>query len=168
MGFADIVLSFPPLVLILAATAALGVSLTHAMIAIGIAASPIFARITRGSVLSVRSLEYVTAARTLGGMPVRIVLRHVLPNIIAPLVVLASLQVGLSILAEAGLSYLGLGAQPPTASWGYSVFQERSKLATAPWTVFGPGAFILLTVLAANLFGDAIRDLTDPRQRNSH
>lgn len=165
MTVVDAFLAFPSLILILALTAVLGVSLTNAMIAIGIAAFPAFARISRGSVLTVRNHDYVIAARVVGASPVRILLRQILPNIVAPIIVLASLQVSTAILAEAGLSYLGLGAQPPTSSWGFSINQGRQYFVEAPWTVFGPGAFLFVTVLALNILGDGIRDLTDPRLR---
>jgi ABC-type dipeptide/oligopeptide/nickel transport system permease subunit len=159
----DALLSFPALVLALAITAALGPGLRNAMIAIGVVYTPIYARLTRGQVLSVREREYIEAARASGAGHVRIMARHVFPNVIAPLIVQASLSVALAILAEASLSFLGLGVQPPEPSWGSMVNTGKNYLDQAPWMSFAPGAAILLTVLAFNFIGDGARDALDPR-----
>ena len=159
----DALLSFPALVLALAITAALGPGLRNAMIAIGVVYTPIYARLTRGQVLSVREREYIEAARASGAGHVRIMARHVFPNVIAPLIVQASLSVALAILAEASLSFLGLGVQPPEPSWGSMVNTGKNYLDQAPWMSFAPGAAILLTVMGFNFLGDAIRDALDPR-----
>ena len=159
----DALLAFPTLVLALAITAALGPGLRNAMIAIGIVYTPVFARLTRGQVLSVREREFVEAARTLGAGHVRIMLRHVFPNVTAPLIVQASLSVALAILAEATLSFLGLGVQPPDPSWGSMVSRGKDYLEQAPWLAFAPGVAILLAVMGFNFLGDAVRDALDPR-----
>ncbi|MGE3267989.1 MAG: ABC transporter permease [Chloroflexota bacterium] len=159
----DALLAFPTLVLALAITAALGPGLRNAMIAIGIVYTPIFARLTRGQVLSVREREFVEAARTLGAGHLRIMARHILPNVTAPLIVQVSLSIALAILAEATLSFLGLGVQPPEPSWGSMVSRGKDYLDLAPWLAFAPGAAILLAVIGFNFVGDAIRDALDPR-----
>jgi peptide/nickel transport system permease protein len=159
----DALLSFPTLVLALAITAALGPGLRNAMLAIGIVYTPLFARLTRGQVLSVREREFVEAARTVGAGHGRIMLRHILPNVTAPLIVQASLSVAFAILAEATLSFLGLGVQPPQPSWGSMVSAGKDYLAQAPWLAFAPGGAILLAVMGFNFLGDAIRDALDPR-----
>jgi peptide/nickel transport system permease protein len=133
------------------------------MVAVGIVYTPLFARVVRGQVLGVRQLEYVAAARLLGARGIRIILRHILPNVLASVIVLASLQIASAILAEAALSFLGLGVQPPTPSWGYMVNVGRNYMDQAPWLVIAPGAAILLTVLAFNFIGDGARDALDPR-----
>jgi len=163
MRFMDALLAFPTLVLALAITAALGPGLRNAMIAIGIVGMPIFARLTRGQVLSVREREFVEAARTLGAGHVRIMLQHILPNVTAPLIVQASLSVAVAILAEATLSFLGLGVQPPEPSWGSMVSRGKDYLDLAPWLAFAPGGAILLAVMGFNFVGDAVRDALDPR-----
>jgi peptide/nickel transport system permease protein len=159
----DALLAFPTLVLALAITAALGPNLRNAMIAIGVVATPVFARLTRGQVLSIREREFVEAARTLGAGSGRIMIRHILPNVTAPLVVQASLSVAFAILAEATLSFLGLGVQPPEPSWGSMVSRGKDYLDQAPWLSFAPGGAILLAVMGFNFLGDAIRDALDPR-----
>ncbi|MCC7371708.1 MAG: ABC transporter permease [Chloroflexi bacterium] len=159
----DALLAFPTLVLALAITATLGPGLSNAMIAIGIVYTPIFARLTRGQVLSVREREFVEAARTIGAGHVRIMGRHILPNVIAPLIVQVSLSIALAILAEATLSFLGLGVQPPDPSWGSMVSRGKDYLDMAPWLAFAPGGAILLAVMGFNFLGDAIRDALDPR-----
>jgi peptide/nickel transport system permease protein len=163
MRIMDALLAFPTLVLALAITAALGPGLRNAMIAIGIVGTPIFARLTRGQVLSVREREFVEAARTLGARHGRIMLRHILPNVMAPLIVQMSLSVAVAILAEATLSFLGLGVQPPEPSWGSMVSRGKDYLDLAPWLAFAPGGAILLAVMGFNFVGDAIRDALDPR-----
>jgi peptide/nickel transport system permease protein len=166
MRLMDALLAFPGLILALAITAALGSNLVNALIAIGIVGIPSYARLTRGQVLAVRELAYVEAARALGTSPGRILLRHVLPNVSAPLIVQTSLGVAFAILAEASLSFLGLGAQPPTPSWGAMVSLGRDYLDQAPWVVFVPGGAIFLAVLGFNFLGDALRDTLDPRIRH--
>jgi peptide/nickel transport system permease protein len=166
MRFMDALLAFPALVLALAITAALGPSLTNVMIAVGIVGIPIYARLVRGQVLSVRQREYVEAARTVGVPDYLIVVRHIFPNVTAPLIVQASIGVAVAIIAEASLSFLGLGVQPPTPSWGGMISVGKDWLNRAPWMSFAPGLAIFLTVLAFNFVGDALRDALDPHMRN--
>jgi peptide/nickel transport system permease protein len=164
----DALLAFPFLVLAIAITAALGPEIRNAMIAIGIVAVPAYARLTRGQVLSVREREFIIAARTVGASPLRIVLRHIFPNITNPLVVQATLGTAGAILAEAALSFLGLGAQAPTPSWGLDINYSQRYLANLKWWMSaGPGIAIFLAVFAFNFLGDALRDALDPRLRRS-
>ena len=165
MGFVDILFAFPTLVLAIVITGLLGPSLTNAMLAIGIVYAPTFARVARGSVLSVKSEPYLEAARVVGGQELHVVLRHVLPNILAPLIVLATLSLSLAILAEAGLSFLGLGTQPPSPAWGLMLSQGRKFMELAPGLAIFPGLAIMITVLAFNFLGDGLRDALDPRLR---
>jgi peptide/nickel transport system permease protein len=159
----EVVLSFPTLVLALGITAILGPKLSHALFAIGIVFVPHFARLLRGQVLTVREHDFVTAARALGGSDGRLMVRHVLPNCLAPLLVQSSFSVSFAILTEAALSFLGLGTQPPTPSWGIMLAQGRGYLEQAPWLGAFPGLAIFITVLGFNLLGDGIRDALDPR-----
>jgi peptide/nickel transport system permease protein len=161
----DAVLSFPPLVLALALGAVLGAGLTGVLVALGVVYTPTFARLMRGQVLTIKARDYVDAARALGAPGWRIAWHHVLPNAAAPIVVQASLSVAFAILAEASLSFLGLGIQPPAASWGSMINAGRGYLQQAPWIVFGPGAALFVTVVGLNFVGDAIRDALDPRLR---
>ena len=161
----DAVLSFPPLVLALALGAVLGAGLTGVLIALAVVYTPTFARLMRGQVLSITARDYVDAARALGAPGWRIAWTHVLPNATAPIVVQASLSVAFAILAEASLSFLGLGIQPPAASWGSMINAGRGYLQQAPWIVFGPGAALFITVVGLNFVGDAVRDALDPRIR---
>src|SRR5690349_12722617 len=161
----DAVLSFPPLVLALALGAVLGAGLTGVLIALGVVYTPTFARLMRAQVLAITARDYVDAARALGAPAWRIAWRHVLPNATAPIVVQASLSVAFAILAEASLSFLGLGIQPPAASWGSMINAGRGYLQQAPWIVFAPGAALFVTVVGLNFVGDAIRDALDPRLR---
>jgi len=163
MRLVDALYSFPMMVLALAISANLGPGLRNAMIAIAIVFTPAFARLVRGQTLSVREREFVTAARVAGAGPWRMMLRHILPNVTAPVVVQASLMVAQAIIVEAGLSFLGLGVQPPTASWGSMLRVGYQYLEAAPWTSFAPGTAIFLTVLAFNLLGDGMRRALDPR-----
>ncbi len=163
MRVTDAVLSFPFLILAIALAAALGPSLTNAMIAIGIATTPTFVRLTRAQALSVSAEEYVQAARALGASDARILARHVLPNSFAPLLVQATLTIAQAVIAESALSFLGLGVQPPTPSWGGMLNTAKNFLVQAPWMAVFPGLSIFLTVLAFNLFGDGLRDALDPR-----
>jgi peptide/nickel transport system permease protein len=163
MGAMDVLLAFPGILLALAIIAALGPGLAQVMVAVGVHEIPAFARLVRGSVLSIRSQEYVDAARALGASDGRIMVRHVAPNVIAPIIVLTSLAIGTTILAAAALSFLGLGAQPPLPDWGGMINQGRAFLRTAWWVGMFPGLAIVLTVLGFNLIGDGLRDALDPR-----
>jgi peptide/nickel transport system permease protein len=165
MRLMDAVLSFPPLVLALALGAVLGAGLAGVLIALGVVYTPTFARLMRGQVLAVQARDYVDAARALGAPDWRIAWHHVLPNAAPPIVVQASLGVAFAILAEASLSFLGLGIQPPAASWGSMINAGRGYLQQAPWIVFGPGGALFVTVVGLNFVGDAVRDALDPRQR---
>ncbi len=162
----DALLAFPGLLLAIAITSALGPNLRNAMIAIGIVAIPVYTRLTRGQVLQVRAREFVEAARASGAGEARVAFRHILPNILNPLIVQASLSVAFAILAEASLSFLGLGVQPPAPTWGSDINHARAYLSNGFWRMsVGPGVAILLTVLAFNFLGDSLRDLLDPRTR---
>jgi peptide/nickel transport system permease protein len=149
----------------MAILAMLGPSLRNAMIAVGLSAVPVYARTARGTTLSVRAMDYVESARAVGAGDVRILLRHVLPNMISPVVVLATAGVGIAILIAAGLSYLGLGAQPPTPEWGAMLSESRAYLRNAWWMATFPGLAITVVVVSLNLCGDWLRDLLDPRLR---
>lgn len=162
MRFMDALLAFPTLVLALAITAALGPSLTNVMIAVGVVGIPNYARLVRGQVLSVNEREYIEAARTIGVPDVRIVWRHILPNVSAPLIVQASIGVAFAILAEAALSFLGLGVQPPNPSWGAMLSVGKDWLQYSVWMALAPGFAIFIVVLAFNFLGDGIRDALDP------
>jgi peptide/nickel transport system permease protein len=166
MRLIDALLAFPAILLAIAITSALGAQLQNAMIAIGVVNVPIFARLARGQALQVRGTEFVQAARVAGSGGWRIVRRHVLPNVASPLIVQATLTIALAILAEATLSFLGLGTQPPTPSWGFDLNVARGYLVNNFWWMaIGPGTAILLTVLCFNFLGDAVRDVLDPRLR---
>ena len=165
MRLADVTLAFPTLLLLIAMVAALQPSLGVVLLVIGLVGWAGMARLVRGQVLVVRQLEYVQAVRALGGRDRRVMLRHVLPNVIAPVVIAATLGVAGAIMAEAALSFLGLGVQPPTPSWGAMIADGRdlSQLRRSPWTSVFPGIAIGLAVLGFNLLGDALRDALDPR-----
>ncbi len=167
MRVVDVMLAFPYLLLAMIVVAILGPSLTNAMIAIGIVYTPQFSRLVRGAVLAIRSQEFVEAASALGAGAVRILGRHLLPNILSPIIVMATLTVGFTIVETAGLSFLGLGASPPTPEWGSMLATGRSYMLTAPWIATFPGIAILVTVVGFNLIGDGLRDLLDPRLRGS-
>jgi peptide/nickel transport system permease protein len=167
MRVMDALLAFPALLLALGLVAALGASLQNVIIAVSVVGVPAYARLTRGQVLSVKEREYIEAARTVGSSDTRIILRHILPNVTAPLIIQSTLGIALAILAEAGLSFLGLGVRPPTPSWGGMVADGRSFLDSDPWLIIGPGTAIFLAVLGFNFLGDGIRDVLDPRLRNS-
>ncbi len=160
---ADAMLACPFLILAIALAAFLGPSLTNAMIAIGIAATPVFIRLTRAQVLAVKVEDYVEAARAVGNSHLRIALRHILPNIVAPLIVQATLAIAAAIIAEASLSFLGLGQQPPAPSWGSMLNTAKNYVENAPWMAVWPGVSIFLLVLSFNLLGDGLRDALDPR-----
>jgi peptide/nickel transport system permease protein len=161
----DAFLACPFLILAIALAAFLGPSLSNAMIAIGVSATPIFVRLTRAQVLNVKVEDYIEAARAVGNPPWRIALRHVLPNIVAPLIVQATLAIAGAVIAEASLSFLGLGQQPPAPSWGSMLNTAKNYVDNAPWMAIWPGLSIFLLVLAFNLLGDGLRDALDPRQR---
>src|SRR3982750_1835936 len=161
----DAFLACPFLILAIALAAFLGPNLTNAMIAIGVSATPIFVRLTRGQVINVKVEDYIEAGRALGNSPLRIALRHVLPNVLPPLIVQATLAIAAAIIAEASLSFLGLGQQPPAPSWGSMLNTAKNYVDNAPWMAIWPGLSIFLLVLAFNLLGDGLRDALDPRQR---
>ncbi|MGB9358712.1 MAG: ABC transporter permease [Acidimicrobiia bacterium] len=162
MRIMDVILGFPSLLLAIAIVAVLGPGLRNALIAIAIVTVPAYARVMRAQVLSIKESDYVSASRALGAAPRQLLIRRVVPNALTPLVVLATLGVATAILEAAGLSFLGLGAQPPTAEWGSMLASERNQLFTAPHLVFFPGLAIMLTVLGFNLMGDGLRDALDP------
>lgn len=161
----DAFLACPFLILAIALAAFLGPSLTNAMIAIGVSATPIFVRLTRAQVLNVKVEDYIEAARAVGNPPLRIALRHVLPNITAPLMVQATLAIASAVIAEASLSFLGLGQQPPAPSWGSMLNTAKNFIDNAPWMAIWPGLAIFALVLSFNLLGDGLRDALDPRQQ---
>ena len=163
MRLMDVVLVFPALLLAIAIVSALGPGLFSAQVAIGIVAIPIYARIMRSSVLSVRESDYVTASRALGESPSGLVFRRILPNSLTPVVVAGSLGIAAAVLEVAALSFLGLGAQPPTAEWGSMIGQDRDVMFTAPHLIFFAGLALALTVFGFNLLGDGLRDALDPR-----
>lgn len=160
----DVMLAFPGILLALVIIAVLGRNLTSAMIAVGISAMPGYIRVVRGSVLSVRENDYVLAAQVIGCGSNRILLKHILPNVLAPVIVLSTLGIPNAIIAGASLSFLGLGIQPPTADWGEMLSSGRNHFAIAWWLSVFPGLAIVVTVLTINLFGDGLRDALDPRQ----
>ena len=161
----DAMLAIPFLILAISMAAFLGPSLTNAMIAIGVTAAPIFVRLTRGQVLSVKAEDYVEAARAIGNPHRRVAFRHILPNILPALIVQATLTLASAITSEASLSFLGLGQQPPLPSWGSMLNTAQRSLSTAPWIAVWPGMMIFFTVLSFNLLGDGLRDALDPRSR---
>lgn len=159
----DVLFSFPDILLAIAIMAVLGSNLTNVMIAIGIVYIPIFARITRGSVLSVSQSQFIEAARSTGVRDWVIIWRHILPNIASPIIVQSTLSLAFAILAEAALSFLGLGTQPPDPSWGLMLNTGRGFMEVAPWVAIFPGLAIMVTVLSFNLFGDGLREALDPK-----
>jgi peptide/nickel transport system permease protein len=165
MRVMDVMLAFPGILLSLTAISILGPGLNNVMIAVGVSSVPAYARLVRSSTLQLRSLAYVEAARASGASSLRVIAAHILPNILAPLIVLASLGVGTSLLAASGLSFLGLGAQPPSPEWGAMLSTGRNYIELAWWITTFPGLVIVLAVLATNLLGDALRDALDPRLR---
>jgi len=166
MRFMDVLLAFPSLLLAIAIVAVLGHGLQNALLAIAIVSIPVYARVVRASVLSVKEQEYVSASRALGGSSMHVLFRRILPNAVPPLIVQGTLGIATAILDAAALSFLGLGAQPPTAEWGTMLGSERNQVFTAPHLVFYPGLAIMTTVLAFNLLGDGLRDAIDPRLKN--
>ncbi len=163
MRFMDVLLAFPSLLLAIAIVTVMGRGLQNALLAIAIVSIPIYARVVRASVLSVREQEYVSASRALGGGHFHILFRRILPNAVSPLIVQGTLGIAGAILSAAALSFLGLGAQPPTPEWGTMLGSERNQVFSAPHLVFFPGLAIMITVLAFNLLGDGLRDAIDPR-----
>lgn len=163
MRFMDVLLAFPSLLLAIAIVTVLGRGLQNALLAIAIVSIPRYARVIRGSVLSIREQEFVSASQALGGGHMHILFRRILPNAIPPLIVQGTLGIAAAILEAAALSFLGLGAQPPTPEWGTMLGSERNQVFTAPHLVFFPGLAIMITVLSFNLLGDGLRDAIDPR-----
>jgi peptide/nickel transport system permease protein len=163
MRVMDVLLAFPSLLLAIAIVTVLGPGLINALLAIGIVSIPAYARVVRASVLSIREMDFVSATRALGGDTVQILFRRILPNALTPLIVQGTLGIASAILDAAALSFLGLGAQPPTPEWGSMLGAERNQVFTAPHLVFFPGVAIALTVLSFNLLGDGLRDALDPR-----
>lgn len=166
MRVMDIVMSYPPLVFALMITAVIGGSLTNALIALGIVYTPSFARVTRSEVVSVVEEDFVEAAQAIGERDSYIVFSEVLPNALAPVIVQATITMAYAILTAAGLSFLGLGVQPPTPAWGLMISGARQFLVRAPWMALFPGVAIAITVLGFNLFGDGLRDVLDPTLKN--
>ncbi|MEN8171473.1 MAG: ABC transporter permease [Chloroflexota bacterium] len=166
MRIMDVLLAFPSLLLAIAIVSVMGRGLQNALLAIAIVSIPIYARVVRASVLSVKEQAYVSASRALGGGSMHILFRRVLPNAVPPLIVQGTLGIATAILDAAALSFLGLGAQPPMAEWGTMLGSERNQVFTAPHLVFFPGLAIMITVLAFNLLGDGLRDAIDPRLKN--
>jgi peptide/nickel transport system permease protein len=163
MRLTEVFLAFPALILAMAIAGALGPSLTNAIIAIAAVTWAVYARLTRGQILSLRQREFVEAARAIGASHVRILWRHLLPNVVAPLMIQASFDLGSAIIAAAGLSFIGFGAQPPTPEWGVMISEGRNYISTQPWLSLFPGLAILLAVGSFNLLGDGLRDAFDPR-----
>jgi peptide/nickel transport system permease protein len=163
MRLTEVFLAFPALILAMAIAGALGPSLTNAIIAIAAVTWAVYARLTRGQILSLRRREFVEAARAMGASRTRIVVRHLLPNALAPIMIQASFDLGSSIIAAAGLSFIGFGAQPPTPEWGVMISEGRNYISTQPWLSLFPGLAILLAVGSFNLLGDGLRDAFDPR-----
>lgn len=165
MRFVDILFAFPGLILAIVIAGLLGPSSRNAMIAIGVIYAPAFARVIRGSVLSVNNEPYIEAAQVAGATNSRLIRQHILPNIVAPMIVLITVYLSSAILAEAGLSFLGLGTQPPEPSWGGMLNAARSYMEISPWMAIAPGLAIMVAVLGLNFLGDGLRDIFDPRLR---
>lgn len=165
MRLMDILMAFPGMLLALAIVSALGPGTVNLMIALGVYSVPFFARVVRGSVLSVKEMEYIEAAKAIGQSNFFIVFSHILPNCVGPILVLATLRIAIAILNGAGLSFLGLGPQPPTPEWGAMLSSGRTYLRIAPWVATYPGLAIMFVVLGFNIFGDGLRDALDPRLR---
>ena len=166
MRIVDVMMAFPSVLLALVVVAILGQGSTNVMVAVGVSLIPTFVRLIRGNVLVVREQPYVEAARALGCEPARVTLRHILPNIVAPVIVLATIAVAWSIIIGASLSVLGLGPRPPFPEWGVDLSNGRSYLLRGWWISGGPGLAIMTTVVAVNLVGDSLRDVLDPRLRS--
>ncbi len=167
MRLMDVLFAFPAILLAIAVIAVLGPGTTNAMIAIGITYTPVFARVTRSAVLGVRETVYVRASRSVGASDLRLLFRHVLPNAAPPVIVQTSVSLAFAVLAEAALSFIGLGTQPPDPSWGRMLSEGRGYIDLAWWIAVFPGLAIVLLVLAFNLLGDGLRDVLDPQQRSA-
>jgi peptide/nickel transport system permease protein len=167
MRIMDGLMAFPALILALTIVAVLGSNIFNVMLAIAVTSFPHYARLVRGQVLAVREYDYVLAVRSVGARDRRIIFRHIMPNVISPVLVQASLGVGFAIMAEAGLSFLGLGIQPPTPTWGSMIQVGFQYLETAPWLVMAPGTMIFMAVLGFNLLGDGLREALDPHLRHT-
>ncbi len=166
MRILDVILAFPYLLLAIAIVSVLGPGLINALLAIGIVTIPVYGRVVRSSVLSIKQMDFVMADRSIGVPSMRILFRRILPNALTPLIVQATLGIAVAILDAAALSFLGLGAQPPTPEWGLMLSEERNQVFSAPFLVFFPGIAIMITVLGFNLLGDGLRDALDPRLRH--
>ena len=164
MRLTDVFLAFPSLILAMAIAGALGPTLVNAIVAIAVVTWPVYARLVRGQLLSLRRREYVEAARSIGASGTRILVRHLLPNAFGPVLVQASFDMGAAIIAVAGLSFIGFGAQPPTPEWGVMISEGRNFFSTEPWLALFPGIAILLAAGSFNVLGDALRDALDPRR----
>lgn len=163
MRIMDVFFAFPDILLALTIVAVLGPSVTNTMIAIGIVFTPVFTRVVRGTVISVKENEYITNAVAIGVSPVKIISKHITPNIMAPFIVQVTLGLSGAILTEAALSFLGLGVQPPDPSWGVMLNSSRAYMEFAPWTILFPAAAIVFTIFCFNLLGDSLRDILDPK-----
>ncbi len=167
MRFIDALMTFPPILLALTIAALLGGGITNVMIALGIGMMPGYARVMCSQAITIRENDYITAARSLGSPNARIMFRHILPNCFAPMIVLMTMMMGITILSEAGLSFLGIGVAPPTAAWGSMVYDGYSFLLSNPLLSFIPGVTIMIVVLSFNIVGDGLRDAMDPRLRGT-
>jgi peptide/nickel transport system permease protein len=165
MRVVDVMLAFPGILLAIAIVAVLGPGIDNVMIAVGIEAVPVYVRTTRASTLSVKQNEFIVAANASGARASRVITRHILPNVAAPIIVLATLGVGIAVLTAASLSFIGIGAQPPTPEWGSMLATARTYVRDAPWIAAFPGLAIVILVLALNLLGDGLREALDPRMR---
>jgi len=165
MRIMDAILAFPVLVLAIVLVSILGVGIVNVMLAVGLRYIPTFARVTRGEVLSVKEQDFVRSSKLVGSSRPRILVGEILPNIVSPIIVTSTVLVAYAILAEAGLSFLGLGVQPPTASWGMMLSRGQTYIRIAPWLALFPGAALVMTVLSINLLGDGLRDIFDPEMR---
>jgi peptide/nickel transport system permease protein/oligopeptide transport system permease protein len=167
MRFVDTLMSFPMILLALVISALLGGGLKNVIIALSVGLTPVYSRLMCGQVLTIKENDYITAGRAMGARNLRIMVRHLVPNCLPPLIVLITMMLGTTILAEAGLSFLGVGIEPPTAAWGSMVNDGREYLLTHPILSFAPGLAIMLTVFAFNMVGDGLRDALDPRLRGT-
>ena len=165
MRIMDILLAFPGILLALAIVSVLGGSLQNLIIAVGVFSVPAFARIVRGSTLSVRKLEYIDAVKALGAKDGRIIFKHILPNVMSPIIVQLTLRIATAVLTASGLAFLGLGVKPPTPDWGAMLSEGRTYMREAPHLVLFPGVMIVIVVLAFNIFGDGLRDALDPKMK---
>jgi peptide/nickel transport system permease protein len=165
MRIIDVLLAFPGILLALAIVSVLGISLTNLMIAVGIGGIPSFARLIRGSTLTVKQNLYVTVARSIGAGDTALIARHILPNVVSPIIVYGTLRIAFAIIATSSLSFLGLGAKPPSPEWGVMLSDGREFLRVAPWVTTFPGLAIMISVMGINLLGDGLRDVLDPRLR---